>query len=101
MLFRSVLSRREDKDLLKIGMTKRNILKRVQEINSATGIVYPISPRAAFRVTDCKLAEKLIHNELSDYRLRNDREFFLIHFQDAYKIIDKCLSINNLYYYKY
>ncbi|SDA22930.1 T5orf172 domain-containing protein [Ruminococcus sp. YE71] len=96
-----ILSRREDKELLKIGMTKRNVLKRVQEINSATGVVYPISPRAVFRVKDCKLAEKMIHKELSQYRLRSDREFFQIPYKNATEIIEKCLKDNDLLYYKY
>jgi len=96
-----VLSRREEKELLKIGMTTRNIIKRVQEINAATDVVYPLSPRAAYRVTDCLLAEKLIHQLLAEYRLRDDREFFLIQFERACEVIDNCLTLNDLYYYKY
>ena len=96
-----VLSRREEKELLKIGMTARNVIKRVQEINAATGVVYPLSPRIVFRVTDCLLAEKLIHQRLAEYRLRDDREFFLISFRQACEEIDMCLTQNDLYYYKY
>ena len=95
-----ILSRREEKELLKIGMTNRNIIKRCQEINSATGVLYPLSPREAFRVTDASIAEKIIHKELDSFRVRADREFFILPYKQAYDIIARCLEENNLMYYK-
>ena len=96
-----ILSRREEKSVLKIGKTTRNVLKRCQEINSATGVIYPYAPRKVYRVTDSDLAERLVHERLKEYRIRMDREFFLISYQDACKLIDECLSEYNLYFYKY
>jgi len=96
-----ILSRREEKELLKIGRTTRNVIRRVNEINSATGIVYPFSPRKVFRVTDCGLAEKLIHSLLSKYRIRDDREFFTLPYGEACELIDECLKQHDLHYYKY
>lgn len=75
-----ILSRREEKDVLKIGMTTRNIQKRVNEINGATGVLYPYSARKIFKVKDCKKVEKEVHNLLSQYRIRNDREFFKLEY---------------------
>ncbi len=60
-----ILSRKEEKELLKIGMTKRNVLKRCYEINGATGVVYPLSPRNVFRVNNAHKAERLVHEALS------------------------------------
>ena len=91
-----ILSRREEKELLKIGMTTRNIEKRIKEINSATGIVYPLSPRAVWRVKDGKTSERLIHEALQEFRLRNDREFFLLPFGEACKKIEYILNTNNM-----
>lgn len=95
-----ILSRREEKDVLKIGMTTRNVQKRVNEINSATGIIYPFSARKVFKVRNSKLVEKDIHDLLSKYRIRQDREFFKIDYGQACTIIEEYLSRNNLYFYE-
>ncbi len=95
-----ILSRRNEKDILKIGMTTRNVQKRVNEINSATGIIYPFSARKVFKVKNSKLVEKDVHNMLSEYRLRTDREFFKINYAEACRIIDEYLTLNDLYFYK-
>lgn len=78
-----ILSRREEPDILKIGMTTRNIKKRVNEINSATGILYPYSARKVYKVKNCHQVEKDIHDILQNYRIRADREFFKISFQEC------------------
>ncbi len=95
-----ILSRREEKDILKIGMTTRNVQKRVNEINSATGVIYPLSARKVYKVTDCKTVEKNIHSILSEYRIRADREFFKTDYTKACYIIDEYLAKNHLYYYE-
>lgn len=96
-----ILSRKEEKELLKIGMTKRNVLKRCCEINSATGVVYPFSPRRVFRVNDAHTAERVVHEALAEWRIRSDREFFLMDYYTAVEIIVKQLTQNQLLYYKY
>ena len=45
-----ILSRKEEPNILKIGMTTRNVQKRVNEINSATGVLYPYSARKVYKV---------------------------------------------------
>lgn len=96
-----ILSRKEEKDLLKIGMTTRNVLKRCQEINSATGVVFPYSPRKVFRVKDSKEAERIVHEVLEEYRIRADREFFRCDYSMACEMIEGCLQERDLLYYKY
>lgn len=95
-----ILSRREEKDLLKIGMTTRNIQKRVSEINSATGVLFPFSARRVYKVKDSKKVEKEIHTLLSKYRIRPDREFFRIDYTKACSLIENYLITNNQYFYK-
>ena len=92
--------RREEKNILKIGMTTRNVQKRVNEINSATGVIYPLAARKVFKVKNSRLVEKEIHKLLSEYRLRADREFFMVDYSVACNIIDKYLTENHLYYYE-
>lgn len=94
-----ILSRREEKDVLKIGMTTRNVQKRVNEINAATGVLYPYSARKVFKVKNCKKVEKEIHKLLSRYRIRLDREFFKIEYKEACFLIENYLEDTKQYYY--
>ncbi|WP_217960150.1 GIY-YIG nuclease family protein [Acutalibacter muris] len=87
-----ILSRREDRDVLKIGMTTRDVVVRAREINSATGVLYPLGVRKVFKVHDAHSAEKAIHKALAEYRIRDDREFFKIGFQDACGKIEKLIA---------
>lgn len=91
-----VLSTREQPNILKIGMTRRSVIQRVKEINAATGMLFPISARAVYRVTDAALAEKLIFQLLQHHRVRSDREFFMVDFVQAAKSIEDCLIKNKL-----
>ena len=83
-----ILSRKDEPNILKIGMTTRSVTARVKEINSATGVLRPYSARAVYKVENAKEAEKLVFNLLSDYRIREDREFFQIPFVKAAKMIE-------------
>ena len=76
-----ILSTRDHKDLLKIGVTTRTVEARAQEINNATGVAVPFGVRRCWRVLEPRRAEKLVHQALYKYRLRNDREFFRMEFQ--------------------
>lgn len=94
-----ILSRREEPDILKIGMTTRNVQKRVHEINSATGVLYPYSARKVYKVKDCHRVERDVHQLLHDYRIREDREFFKISFKIACEIIEEYLQKSGQYFY--
>lgn len=83
-----ILSERSQPELLKIGMTTRSVEERVKEINAATGVAVPFGVRAVWRVHDPKQAESDIHALLDEYRLRNDREFFRMRFNDALDAIN-------------
>lgn len=91
-----ILSTREFRDLLKIGMTKRTVEQRVHEINRATGVAIPFGVRRCWRVSDPEKAEKLVHCCLAEFRLRNDREFFRIDFDLAARMINEAINTRGL-----
>lgn len=96
-----ILSRRSERDVLKIGYTTRSIYDRVKEINRATGILEPLGVRAIWTVDDPRQIEKMIHRQLEQYRIRKDREFFRIDYYRAFKIIydlikDEKIKVINL-----
>ena len=83
-----VLSTRDQPDVLKIGMTTRTPEKRIKEINSATGLLYPYSARKIVELYNAADIEKLVHSKLDEFRIRKDREFFRMPFVDAAECID-------------
>ena len=86
-----ILSTRQQKDVLKIGMTRRSVAERVAEINGATGVLIPLSARRVFRVKHARKTERDIHLLLGRYRIRQDREFFNLPFDQAVKLIENHL----------
>lgn len=91
-----VLSTREYRDLLKVGMTSRSVEQRVDEINRATGVAIPFGVRGCWMVSDPALAEKLVHTALYGHRIRGDREFFRVDFALACSEVRRVLKENNL-----
>ena len=87
-----VLSTRELKELLKIGMTTRSVEQRVQEINRATGVAIPFGVRRCWRVRNPELIERLAHKALASFRFREDREFFRVPFQTAVEILNSVVA---------
>ena len=83
-----ILSRKDEPDILKIGITTRSVTERVKEINSASGVLRPYSARSVYEVENAKEAEKIVFKLLADYRIREDREFFQIPFAEAAKKIE-------------
>jgi hypothetical protein len=87
-----ILSTRQQPKILKIGMTTRSVFQRVKEINGATGVLYPFSARAVYRVTDAVTAEKEVFALMQEYRIRPDREFFEVDYAVAARKIGQLLS---------
>ena len=87
-----ILSTRDAPTVLKIGMTRRPVSKRVKEINAATGVLTPFSVRRIFPVKQVREAERDIFKCLRQYRIRYDREFFEMSFSEAVRVIDEYLS---------
>ena len=87
-----MLGTRDMKGLLKIGYTKRDIASRVKEINRATGIPVPFGVRHLWRVRNPKAVEREVHGLLADYRVRSDREFFNMEYNEAVRLITEYLD---------
>jgi hypothetical protein len=87
-----IFSTREQPNFLKIGFNTRSVVERVDEINSASGVVIPFGVRAVWSVKDAHRIEKIIHDKLSEYRVRKDREFFEMEYRDAFRSINRILK---------
>jgi len=62
--------------IYKIGMTTTSPEVRAKELSSATGVPYPFKVEAAFHCDDPANSERLIHEDLQDFRINDSREFF-------------------------
>jgi len=87
-----ILSTRSQPGFLKIGMTQRSVEVRVKEINAATGVLIPYGVRAVWKVDDAPNVEKELHALLTEYRVRDDREFFELEFNQASQLINDHLG---------
>ena len=91
-----VLSTRELPELLKVGMTTRSVEQRAREINGATGVAIPFGVRRCWRVFEPAKAERLAHQALEEYRVREDREFFRVAFRDAARLVEEAIGRSHL-----
>lgn len=64
-------------DLVKIGRTIKDPAERARELR-LTGVPTPFVVAYSVLVSDCYSLESLIHEELAEFRLSNDREFFKV-----------------------
>lgn len=78
--------------LVKIGMTRREVWRRVNELSGSTGVPTPFELVKAYRVEDAKFAERLIHTKLASKRLASNKEFFNMGAADAVAFIDQVLA---------
>ena len=81
--------------IFKIGFTERSVADRLNEINSATGVITPWQVRDFWFTQEPYLAEQEIHDLLSDYRVEDNREGFAVNFIVARDVIFKVLGIPN------
>jgi len=69
-------------NILKISQTTYTPQKRAKQLRT-TGVPAKFTVSYEEDVPDCSLAEKLIHEKLSKYRYREEREFFVMPLQEA------------------
>lgn len=85
-----------DKDIYKIGMTKRTTEVRSDELSRHTGVPDKFLVVQEWEFNDCVKAEALIHDELAEYRLSPNREFFKVKYPtitDVFEKVSKELSL--------
>jgi len=72
---------------MKIGRTERDPDGRAAELSKGTGVPTPFVLAYQVHVSDCKLAERRIHQVLAPHRANAKREFFTIDATDAVHVI--------------
>lgn len=70
------------KDIFKIGLTTRTTDERAKELTRSTSSPDNFLTVQEWATPDCVLAEKLIHEELAQYRINPSREFFKAEYKD-------------------
>ncbi len=77
------------RNLLKIGKTTKKPEERAKELSSSSGM--PMEYYVAYDVcvSDCDMAEKLIHKKLERYRFKRNREFFHLPLRQAIPIMEE------------
>jgi hypothetical protein len=75
-----------DLDMFKVGLTTKTVEERAKQLSGTSSPDKFLIINKWF-VSDCVLAEKLIHNKLNDYRVNSRREFFKIKIELAIKEI--------------
>jgi T5orf172 domain len=79
-------------DLYKVGLSKREVAKRAQEIGHATGVPLPFGVLATWEVGDCRTIEIKVHRALAHYRVSKRREFFSAPLPRIISIIDRVIK---------
>ena len=86
----------DKKDIFKIGLTRRTPDVRAKEVSRGTGVPTEYLVVEEWEVADCVLAEKMIHDQLKEYRVNNKREFFRRPYKNIRKVVeDNVSAINN------
>lgn len=82
-----------EKDIFKIGLTRRTSSERANELTRKTGSPDHFLVAGEWPVSDCIRAEKLIHERLSSSRLNPKREFFRAPYSKIVTVICEVISI--------
>jgi predicted GIY-YIG superfamily endonuclease len=75
-------------EMVKIGYTD-DMERRMRDLNSRTGQLYPFVCAYAFRTSNPRELEKKVHEHLKYARVRQEREFFRIHVDRVKDAIDE------------
>jgi hypothetical protein len=84
-----VLVNKSMPDMVKIGMTVREVDQRAREISGATGVPTPWVPVYSFKCFNSYKLEQEIHEHLDAVRVNEHREMFYLHSKDAINIVNE------------
>ena len=79
--------------VFKIGETARPPFQRLQELSSTTGVPIPYQAVYFIAVRQRKAAERYVHGLLDQYRVSQNKEFFLAPLRDVLAAMDKAVAI--------
>lgn len=81
-----------EKNVFKIGLTRRTPEERSKELSRSTSSPDHFHVMEEWDVVDCVLAEKLIHEKLSEFRVNPRREYFKAPYKEIFKVIDEVID---------
>ncbi|PFG08333.1 T5orf172 domain-containing protein [Marinobacter sp. LV10MA510-1] len=81
-----------DKNVFKVGLTRRAPEERSKELSRSTSSPDHFHVMEEWDVEDCVLAEKLIHEKLSEFRVNPKREYFKAPYKEIFKVIDEVID---------
>jgi hypothetical protein len=84
-----VLVNKSMPDMVKIGMTIRDVDNRAKEISGATGVPTPWIPVYSFKCFNSYKLEQELHKHLDAVRVSGNREMFYMHSKDAIEIVNQ------------
>lgn len=84
-----VLVNKSMPDMVKIGMTIREVDQRAKEISGATGVPTPWIPVYSFKCFNSYKLEQELHTHLDAVRVAGNREMFYLHSKDAIDIVNQ------------
>lgn len=84
------------KDMIKIGCTGLSPTKRAKQLSSSTGVPTPYKVAYEIYVDNYTEFEKQLHDELADFRVASNREFFRYPIYKAIELIQE-LNKKNRY----
>ena len=82
-----VLVNKSMPDMVKIGMTIREVDQRAKEISGATGVPTPWIPVFSFKCFNSHKLEQEIHEHLDAVRVSGNREMFYLHSKDTIETV--------------
>jgi len=85
-----ILSNPSMPGIFKIGSTERSVKERVAELSATTGVPTPFHVEHYILTEDPKSLEHSLHEELSEFRVNGNREFFRIQIDE---LIQKCENL--------
>lgn len=80
------------KDVFKVGLTKRDSETRSKELSGSTSSPDHFLVVEEWFVKDCVLAEKIIHQKLDGYRVNPKREYFKARYSIIFSVIDEVIA---------
>jgi hypothetical protein len=73
-----ILSNESMPGIYKIGCTSKTVKERIDELSRSTGVPTPFTEEASYYVFDMMMAESKLHQELAQYRVSSNKEFFKV-----------------------
>jgi len=81
-----------ERDIFKIGLTRRNPEIRSDDLSRTTGAPDKFLVVQEWKVDDCKAAEGMIHERLDAYRINPKREFFRAPYKQVVSVIQEIIT---------